>query len=149
MIPCSIENSWIICMNRRSEVRQTKTGTGQFQCSGRYTILSLIRAPIAIFLILFSGFLEVVSTAIVNTVLNGYFSKITRLIAIWACNLAVFYGHLFLVHSYLSFFRDMLQDDLLLSAIAITSENLEWLSIFFITLTPFWLLLSVYLSGYC
>jgi len=82
MIPCSIENSWIICMNRGSEVGQTKPGTGQFPCSMRYTILSLIWAPIAIFLILFSGFLEVVSTAIENTVLNGFFSKITRLIAI-------------------------------------------------------------------
>ena len=28
--PCSIENSWSICMNRGSEVRQTKPGTGQF-----------------------------------------------------------------------------------------------------------------------
>lgn len=82
MIPCSIENSWIICMNRGSDVRQTKPGTGQFPCYGRYTILSLIRAPIAIFLILFSGFSEVVSTVIENTVLNGCFSKITRLIAI-------------------------------------------------------------------
>jgi hypothetical protein len=69
-------------MNWGSEVRQTTPGPGQFPCSGRYTILSLIRAPIAIFLILFSGFLEVVSTAVENTVLNGYFSKITRLIAI-------------------------------------------------------------------
>ena len=82
MDPCSIENSWIICMNRGSGSRQTKPESGLFICSGRCTILSPIRAPIAIFLILFSGFLEVVSTAIENTVLNGYFSKITRLIAI-------------------------------------------------------------------
>jgi hypothetical protein len=69
-------------MNRGSEVRQTKPETGQFPCYGGYTILSLIRAPIAIFLILFSGFLEGVSTVIENTVLTGFFSKITRLIAI-------------------------------------------------------------------
>jgi hypothetical protein len=86
--------------------------------------LSLIRVQIAIFPILFSGFLKVVSTLIGNTVLNGFFSKITGLIVILACNLAVFYEHLFLVHSYLSFFSDTLQDGMLLPAIAITSENL-------------------------
>ncbi|HWS22589.1 MAG TPA: hypothetical protein VN227_08115, partial [Methanoregula sp.] len=63
------------------------------------------------------------ATLIGNTVLNGFFSKITCLIVILACNLAVFYEHLFLVHSY-SFFSDMLQDGMLVPAIAITSENL-------------------------
>jgi hypothetical protein len=32
--------------------------------------------------------LEVVSTALENTVINGYFSKTTDLIAIWSCSLA-------------------------------------------------------------
>ena len=135
MDPCSIENSWIICMNRGSGSRQTKPESGLFICSGRCTILSPIRAPIAIFLILFSGFLEVVSTAIENTVLIGYFSKITRLIAIRACNLKGFCWSLFLAHSLLGFFRERLPDTLLLPAIAIRSENLgfagECVHIFF------------------
>ena len=51
-------------------------------CTKRYTILSPKQAPIGIFLIPFSGFKEMVSTAKKITVLKGYFSKITHLIAI-------------------------------------------------------------------
>jgi hypothetical protein len=39
---------------------------------------------------------EVLPTPTENIVLNGYFSKTTILIAILPCNLAGFYGHLFL-----------------------------------------------------
>ena len=41
-----------------------------------------MRAPIGIFLIMVLGFWKMVSTAKKITVLKGYFSKITRLIAI-------------------------------------------------------------------
>jgi len=82
MTPCLIENSWIICMNRGSGVCQTKPGAGKFPSSKRYTILSPIRPPIAIFPNRFSGFLELVSPAKKITDLKGYFSKITDLHAI-------------------------------------------------------------------
>ena len=80
--PCSIENSWSICMNRGSGSHQIMPLSGSVPSSKRYTILSPMRAPIDIFLILFSGFWKMVSTAKKITGLKGYFSKIARLIAI-------------------------------------------------------------------
>jgi hypothetical protein len=67
--------------------RSFKTGLAAFPCSGRYTILSLIRAPIAIFRISFQIFLKGASPAKKITVFKGYFSKITDLQAIRSCNL--------------------------------------------------------------
>jgi hypothetical protein len=132
MNSCSIENSWIICMKRGSGSRQTKPE------SGRCTILSPIRAPIAIIPIPLPGFLEVVSTAIENTVLNGYFSKILGLIAISACNLAGFCWSLFLAHISGCFLTEPVCKYHWLSIIAITSEKLgfwgvfAWLGIFLV-----------------
>ena len=53
--------------NWRKHIRQNQY-PGSFTCAMRCTILSLIRAPIKIFLYWFSGFLKLVSTAVRNTV---------------------------------------------------------------------------------
>ena len=82
-----------------------------------------IWAPIAFFLIQFPGFLEVMSTAKKITILKGYFFKTADLIAIWACSLAGFYGHLFLTHISGGFSVDSVCKCPWLPAIAITSEN--------------------------
>ena len=69
--------------------------TKQILVPGTWSIRSLLRAPFAYFLIRFSGLCETMSTPPGNTVLQGYFSKITRIIEFQPCSLAGFIWSLF------------------------------------------------------
>jgi hypothetical protein len=70
---------------------------------------------------------EVVSTPTENTILSGYLTKITILIAIYPCNIAAFYGHLFLAQVVRRFFgRNGLQMPLAALQIDHVGESGNW-----------------------
>jgi len=97
--------------------------SGVMPMPGTWGIPGSIRAPIAIFRCRFRVFFKELSTATKDTVLKGYFSKITCLITILSCSLSGLLRALFLAHILHGFLRETACRCLWWPAIAITSEN--------------------------